>query len=187
MPSRGGETDASPERMSHQHRSGPAEVIEQSDDVGAERFELIVAGRTPGRLTEAAHVDGNNLTVDGDARGRSDPVIGKIRQPVGDQDRRPARPSKPPIENLGVSGPDPAGLMVLRAHRPNSTWMRSSLADDDAHAGDPLRHQVVVPQLRARVAHLAGGGGSRDQVRTSCAPKPTIRSISKSVMRSKSS
>src|SRR6476659_3520877 len=119
MPSRGGETDAPSERMAHQHRSGPAEVIEQRNDVGAERFELIVAGRTPGRLAKAAHVDGANLTVDGDDRGRSDPIIGKIRQPVDDQDRRPARPPKPPIENLGVSGPDPAGLMVLRAHPPN--------------------------------------------------------------------
>src|SRR4029077_11695735 len=67
MPSRGGETDAPSERMAHQHRSGPAEAIGQRNDVGAERCELIVAGRTTGRLAKAAHVDGYNLTVDGDA------------------------------------------------------------------------------------------------------------------------
>src|SRR3954471_12148205 len=88
MPSRGGETDAPPERMAHQHRLRPAEVIEQRNEIGAERFELIVAGRTPGGLAKAAHVDRDHLTVDGDSRGRSDPVVGKIRQPVNDQDRR---------------------------------------------------------------------------------------------------
>ena len=32
------------------------------------------------------------------------------------------------------------------------------LTDHDAHAGDPLRHQMVVAQLRTRIAHLLGGG-----------------------------
>ena len=37
---------------------------------------------------------------------------------------------------------------------------RSGLPGDDAHAGDPLRHQLVITQLRARVAHPRGGGAS---------------------------
>ncbi len=45
---------------------------------------------------------------------------------------------------------------------------RSSLADDDAHAGDPFRHQVVVAQLGLQIAHLPA---RRPPRRPRCAPR----------------
>src|SRR5262249_54097457 len=45
-----------------------------------------------------------------------------------------------------------------RTFRSILRWARSALPDDDAHAGDPFRHQVVVAQLRAHVAELTRGG-----------------------------
>ena len=61
---------------------------------------------------------------------------------------------------------------------------RSCLSDHDAHAGDPLRHQVVVAQLRTQARpSCARPRAAATQVRTSCAPKPATRSISASLMR----
>ena len=62
----------------------------------------------------------------------------------------------------------------------------SALSDHDAHPGDPFRHQVIVAKLGAQIAHSCAAAAAATQVRTSWAP-PATRSISASVMASKSS